>query len=123
MNALALGNSQILGLMNRRLSSRKIIILIFPFEQQYWPIPCNPDGGSPSMRKAMTCITGLLFTGRDHAYCRYCGAAFDKPMSDSRRIPRRVEHPSPEKCTKAACIAALFFKTVVAVTVVVLSDM
>ena len=61
------------------------------------------------MRKAMTRITGQLLTGRDYAYCRYCGAACDKPMSDSRRIPRRVELPSPEKSTKAACVAACFF--------------
>jgi len=63
------------------------------------------------MRKAMTRITGQLLTGRDYAYCRYCGVAWDKPMSDSRRIPRRVELPSPEYSTKAACVAVYFSAT------------
>ena len=62
--------------------------------------PCNPGGGSPSLHKANPRVTGPLFTGRDCLLVCNCGLTSVKSISTLVGVPRRVERPSLEICTK-----------------------
>lgn len=62
--------------------------------------PCNPGGGSPSLHTAITRVTGPLFTGRDCLLGCYCGMTSLKSISTLVGVPRRVERPSLEICSK-----------------------
>ncbi len=56
--------------------------------------PCNPGGVSPSLRAALTCITGPLLTKRNCAWCLYDGMTLEELVSDTRHVSHRVERPS-----------------------------
>ena len=62
--------------------------------------PCNPAGGSPSLHKAITRVTGSILTGPDCLPVRNCSLTSVKSICVQVGVRRRVDRPSHKKCTK-----------------------
>lgn len=73
--------------------------------------PCNTGGGSPSMHKAITRITGPILTGPDCLPVRNCSLTYFKSIGVQVGVRRRVDWPSLEKCTKGNLLLQLSIPT------------